>query len=602
VRTEAETIGRDANGVVLLVRRRTDSPAPDGPRQQQPNGPWPIIRRAQAALAAQKRMVWSLVAASVIVNVLGLLLPLFSMTVFDRVIPHGAMETLWALAIGLAAALVLEIAIRQARLKLGDAVMQNVSLSMQGELVARQLTAGPGDQPRGSGGLLQPAQDIDAIAGVAPSLLVGLAVDLPFFVLMMILIGSIGGSVVIAPLVGAVALGAIHLGAHAMARRAGFEHGGLVRRQQQLLIDALATRERIRLTGAAPRLLAHFERAADDAGYAGHRLRYWNGIAAQASAVVVQLVVAATIVIGAMQISSAAMTLGALTACMLLVSRSMLPLSGLIGLGFRVMQLIDAAGHASRLISAEPEAGGDARGRAAARIDGAISFANVSFAYPGEDRPSLSRITFSIRPGERIGLIGKSGCGKSSLLRLIVRLHEPQEGRIGLDDHDIRQLDPTALRRAVALMPQESALIDGTLRENLLLGLPPVDDAMFERVVRMSGAQEIAARRPEGYGLQVGPGGHRLSAGERQCVSLARALMGAPRLLLLDEPTSAFDNSHEQRLVQELRSLDPGTGMVIATHRMALLGLVDRVIWLDGGRIIADGPKDEVFRRHGIAA
>jgi ATP-binding cassette subfamily C protein LapB len=151
-------------------------------------------------------------------------------------------------------------------------------------------------------------------------------------------------------------------------------------------------------------------------------------------------------------------------------------------------------------------------------------------------------------------------------------------------------------------MPQDSALMDGSLKDNLLLGLPRVDDALFDRTVRMTGVHDIAARRPEGYSLQVGPGGQRLSAGERQCVSLARTLMGEPRLLLLDEPTSAFDNSHEQRLVAELKALPEGVGMIIATHRMALLGLVDRVIWLDGGRIVADGPRDEIFRRHGLAA
>lgn len=608
VAVAAKDLAGGASGTIFRIGREAASPsdrskasASQGAEVPQASA-GPVVRRMVTALLAQRKLLVSLVVSSILINLLGLFMPMFSMTVFDRVIPHGAMETLWALALGITAALVLEMAIRHARLKLGDAVVQNISQSVQGELAARQLTAPSADLPRQSGGLIQPASELDAMAQITPSLVAGFLVDLPFFILMLLLIASLGGAVVMAPVVGCVLLVGIHVLAHAMAHRASRVQGPLTRRQQQHLIDMIVAQERIRLTGAAGAMLARFEQTQDDAGYASHQVRYWHGFAAQASAVVVQLVVVATIVVGALQVTSAAMTLGALTACMLLVSRSMLPLAGLVGLSFKVLQLIQAAGQVGRHLTAEPEAGGGESGLAAQKIQGRIELSGVGFTYPGEDRAALQNINLTIRPGERVGLVGKSGCGKSTLLRLLVRLDDAGEGRIKLDEREIRQYDPATLRQVIGLMPQETALTEGTLQDNLLLGLPQVDEALFESVTRLTGVHAIAAQRPQGYSLSVGPNGQRLSMGERQCVSLARTLMGQPRLLLLDEPTSAFDNGHEQRLVNELRQLPQDMGMIIATHRMALLGLVDRVIWIDCGRVVADGPRDEVFKRHGLAA
>jgi ATP-binding cassette, subfamily C, bacterial LapB len=601
-------LARGAVGQIFRVERRGITRDTSGkPQGRVADGttkpsPAPVVQRIAHTLTARKRLLASLVISSILINLLGLLLPMFSMTVFDRVIPHAAMETLWALALGITAALVLELALRHARLKISDAVSQSISHGLQGELAARQLTTSPANVPKHSGGLIQPVSELDGMAVIAPSLVVGVAVDLPFFLLMMALIGSLSGPIVIAPLVGAVLLVAFHVLAHAMAHRSSTEQAGLARRQQQHLIDMVTAQERIRLTGAAGYLLARFEQTADDVGFANHQVRYWHGMAAQASAIIVQLVVVTTIVIGVLQVNAAAMTIGALTACMLLVSRSMMPLSTLVGLVFRVLQLLQSAGQTASHLTAEPQAGGDQQATSARRIEGRIDFAGVAFSYPGEDRAALQNLNFTIRPGERIGIIGKSGCGKSTLLRLMVRLADAHEGRIKLDDRDLRQYDPTTIRQAIGLMPQDAPLTDGTLQDNLLLGLGNVDQSVFESVCHLTGVHDIAARRPQGYSLQVGPGGQRLSVGERQCVSLARTLMGQPKVLLLDEPTSAFDNGHEQRLVSELRQLPADIGIVIATHRMAMLSLVDRVIWIDGGRIVADGPKDEIFKRHGLAA
>jgi ATP-binding cassette, subfamily C, bacterial LapB len=530
------------------------------------------------------------------------MLPMFSMAVFDRVIPHAAFETLWALALGVTVALGVEMALRNARLKLQDAVAQGLGVGLQCEAMGRQLHARTPDLPRQSGGLIQPVNDLDTIANLSPAIIVSALVDLPFFFIMVVLIASIGGVVALAPILGTLGLVAIHAFAHHMSHRTSRAHGAIARRQHQMLIDTIAAQERIRVTNASGVFLSRFEQTADDCAFTSHEIRYWHGLAAQLSAVLVQGVVVATIVIGVFQINAAAMTIGALSACILLVNRSMMPVSIVTGLAFRLMQVLETAAPVSAMLNATLEAGG-ADGRSLpTRIKGDVTFADVTFTYPGEDKPALKGISFTMKPGERIGLVGKSGCGKSSLLRMIVRLNEPTEGRMKLDERDIRQYDPAMLRRCIGFMPQDSTLIDGTLQDNLVLGLAAVDPDRFERICRMTGVHDIAARHPSGFNLQVGPGGQRLSAGERQCVSLARTLMGEPDLLLLDEPTSAFDNGHEQKIVAELRQLPSSTGMVIATHRTALLAIVDRIIWIDGGRIVADGAREDIFKRHGLAA
>jgi ATP-binding cassette subfamily C protein LapB len=560
-----------------------------------------VWRHLRKELGASSGRLRQLAIASLLINLSGLLLPLFSMAVFDRIIPHSAMETLWALALGVTAALLLELALRNARLKLFDAVGQSTSQGLQGLAMSKLLHAPVSDLPAQSGAAVQPLHELDQLAMLTPQLIVSLAVDVPFFVLLMILIGSIGGPVVIAPLVGMFLLVLLHALAHVMAHRSALAHGGLTRRLQQFAIDGVAAQERIRLTGSGPRMLACFEQTADETGYAAHRARYWHGLAAQGSAVVTQLVIVITIVIGVFRIESAAMTIGALSACILLVNRSMMPISIATGMTFRLVQILQSSGALAGILNLKPEAGGDRSLSEAGEISGHLSLQQVNFRYPGETQTALSNVSFTMKPGERIGIIGKAGCGKSTLLRLIARLYEPDDGRLRLDHRDIRQFDPGLVRRAIAYMPQDAQLIDGTLDENLTLGLAAVDKAMFARIATVCGVHGFASRHPEGYSLQVGPGGRRLSGGERQCVSLARALMGSPKIVMLDEPTAALDNMLEAKIVADIAGIIGDSGLIVATHRLPALELVDRIIWIEDGRIIADGPKAELFQRLGLS-
>ena len=248
------------------------------------------------------------------------------------------------------------------------------------------------------------------------------------------------------------------------------------------------------------------------------------------------------------------------------------------------------------VLNAPMERAGDSGFAGTRAILGKLDFINVGFTYPGSPSPSLNAITLSIRPGERIGIIGRVGSGKSTLLRLIVRLLETNEGAIQLDDRDIRQYAPRDIRRQIAYMRQDSSLFDDTLRANLFFGLDQPDQRLVDHALAISGVAQFASKNAEGFGFRVGPRGERLSGGERQAVGLARAMIGDPKMLLLDEPTAAMDNTIERQIINGIAPWLNGKTLIVATHRAALLDLVDRVILMQDGRIVADGPKDQVLR------
>lgn len=596
-RVEADVLAKAATGALFRIARKTTDPAAGEALSARA-----ALRFFAPLMLGQRRALLTLVLAGWLINLLGMALPFFSMAVFDRIIPHAAYETLFALGAGTALALALEFALRNARLHLFDSVGQKIALEVQEKLAGRVLFARIDDLPRVPAPLLQALPEADSLAHGLPQMAVGAAVDLPFFLVLLLVVGSLGGPVMLVPLLGALALLGLHICAHAMSLRAHVESAQTARRQSQLVLESLSLRERIRTTGFAPSLFARWMRQADDLGFAAHKSRLWQGLAVQGSAVLAQAILVGTLIVGVFQIGDSAMTVGGLSACTLLINRIIMPVSQLIGMAVRCLQVARTLSAHLPLIEAEPEAGSDPHAAPVESLSPRFDLRGISFRHAGETRRALSDVSLTIHPGERIGIIGKTGCGKSSLLKLMVRLHAPEAGTMLLGGQDITQFDPASLRRLVSLMPQETALFEGSLEDNLTAGMSDVARARFEAVCRLSGVQELAGLHPSGFSLPVAPNGRNLSGGERQSIALARALMPQSALYVLDEPTAAIDNTLEARIIAELPAVTQGAGLIIATHRLPLLKLVDRVIWLEGGRVVADGPRAEVFARLGLAA
>lgn len=606
----AEVVDRDflaAGRPVAIYRvRPSEAAAPRGPVQEPVRS---IVAEALRCILQRRRGSFArLVAAAVAGNVLLLAVPVFSMAVYDRVLPHLAIETLWALAGGAALALAADLTLRVVRLHLGDAVGAAAAVHVQGLLMRRLLYSVPSAAPRRSGPLVQALREVERFCMSLPEGLVAAFVDLPLLILLLVLLATISPAVAAVACLGAIIVGGLQAAACILAEMRSAPAAREARRQADLLTETLDASAAVKLLGLEPRRLAAWERLTDSAVYEAHRARFWSGFSAQASLIGSQAITVGVMIAAVHEIAASVMTVGALAAASMLVARIVAPLSR-IASGLHGLSRNRAALEPVRAVLELPqERAGDSSPSGERRFRGAVALSDVRLDVEAALAPVLHPTTLAFAPGERIALVGRIGSGKTSLLRLIARLAEPTGGTLAYDGVDSRLWDPRALRSGIGLMTQDTALFDDTLYGNLAPGGAVAAPGGVERIAALVGIDEIAARRPNGFETRVGARGENLSGGERQSVLLARTLAADPAVLLLDEPTAAMDTVSEARVIRALREWlgpsAPATGaqeasppktLVVATHRLSLLDLVDRVIWLEGGRVVADGPKSVVL-------
>ncbi|WDR01586.1 ATP-binding cassette domain-containing protein [Devosia algicola] len=536
-----------------------------------------------------------LLAAAFLSNMLLVVLPLFITAVYDRVVPYGAYETLSALCMGVIIVFAVDIGLRMARVNLLEAIGVSISLRLQRLFYRKLLRAPLAKNTKIASGVTALLHEVDGASLTMPALMVSLLADLPFVVIMLTLVAHLGGIVVMVPLMGVMLVAIVTAIGAGRARRAATVSHGLRVKVQDQAIESTAMLATIKVARAEGALIGRWAEATDAAAFAAHSARQTSAWSGQISLVATQMVIAFTVVVGAIQIGAGEMTLGNLAACVLLVGRIIAPANTIVSSTGSLLNMRVAIGGFFAVIDRAEESGGDEKLLAARPLKGQIDLHGVCFSYPGVAKRSVDGVNIAIAPGERIGIIGRNGCGKSSLLKLLPRLYEADSGNILFDGNDARQLAPQQLRRHISLMAQDTVLMHDSLRANICLGLDRVDPADFERAVTLSGVAEFARLHPEGYSANVGPRGEFLSGGERQAVGLARAILNDPRILLLDEPTAAMDSTAETGLIRNLPAFLVGRTVILATHRMQLLTLVDRLIWMDQGRIVADGPKAQIL-------
>jgi ATP-binding cassette subfamily C protein LapB len=435
-----------------------------------------------------------------------------------------------------------------------------------------------------------------------PQLVTGALVDLPFLLIVFALLWVNGGAVVLAPVAGIGVLMALHhwtsLGSEAEQKRST----ALLQLQTNRLNEAVEVLETIKSTRTELRVLNRFERIFDEYSYSTHIVRLYQGLAAYANVTIGQMMVAVVLMIGAYEVSAGNMTIGGLSTCSLLVGRVIGPIGQLITAVHRTIQsraLLKALASETRYHS---ETAGDESGTLRTPDQCALRLQSVAFSYAGQTTRQIDNLTINIQRGERIAIVGRSGSGKSTLLRLIARLAECDRGSILLDGFDVRQYEPSDLRRALGYMGQTAGIVEDSLMRNLTLGQSEIDPNRFDEIMKLTGVSDFAATHPQGFGMNVGPRGERLSGGERQSVALARILLASPKVLLLDEPTASMDTMLEARLVRNLGNFIGDRTLIVATHRAPVLQLVDRLIWLEAGKIMADGSKADVLKRMSGAA
>ena len=592
--TPAELAARYA-GVTLFVRPhfRFDSRAPEVRSTRRGHWFW-------SAISAQRFVYRDVLAAAALVNVFALAFPIFSMNVYDRVVPNQAIETLWALAIGIALVLCADLWLRSLRSRFVDEASARIDVALSATLLERVLGLKMAHRPESVGSFASQLRGFEQVRDFIASGTVTALIDLPFTLLF------IGVMVWLSPWLAlpvVLVFGLIVVIGWVLQHRLHQLSETTWQASAQrnaTLIESLTGLETIKTQGAEGVIQAKWERNNLFLARMNVRMRALSSTAMYGTAWLTQGVSVAVIVIGVYLINERQLTMGALIAASMLAGRALAPAGQVVGLLMQYQGARTALESLDKLMAKPVERPSVAEGAAPfiqrRELNGEIELRNVRFAYPGRDDAALDGVSFRIAPGERVALIGRVGSGKSTIQRLVMGLYEPSTGEVLLDGVDVRQLDPADVRRNIAYVSQDVLLFHGSLRDNISFGLPHADDAAVVAAAEIAGLHEFVNRHPRGFDMAVGERGESLSGGQRQAVGIARAVLHNAPLLFLDEPSSAMDFSTEALVTQRLSAFAQGKTVLLVTHRTSLLSLVERVIVIDNGRVVADGPRERIMQ------
>ena len=561
--------------------------------------PWDTKARGHwfwSELYKVRRDFGPVLTASLLINLLALALPLFSMNVYDRVIPNRAVSTLWVLALGVGIAFVLDYALRRARTKVLDGVGHDLDLKLSQKIFSRILAAPLAERKGQTGNLVARVSEFSIVRDFFASTTIVLIVDLAFLVLFVALIAYIAGWLAMVPLVAMAIMAVLGIRLQRQVVRAAIEAQADYGLQQTLLVESVAGMETLKSVAGEGAMLGRWRKLAELGAHSQNRLRDISSQAIGLASSFQQVSNIALIVGGYYLFDAGKITMGAIIAIVMLSSRSLAPAGQLAFLLTRGQQARQTLDSIQRLWE-----GADERRQGSASLtphvrSANIRFEGVEFTYPEASAPSLSGINLSIAPGDRIAIIGRVASGKSTLGRIVCGLYQPSGGAMLVDGIDSQQYRPQELRSAFRFVGQDAGLFSGTIKDNLQLGADIVSDEDMLAALRHVGADQFLSREAGGFDRTVGEAGNRLSGGQRAFLTLARALVSPARLLYLDEPTGAMDSETEKLFVERLsQSLTPDQTLLISTHRPALFSICNRLIVLDKGRIVADGPRDEVI-------
>jgi ATP-binding cassette subfamily C protein LapB len=595
-----EMQGQDAEG--RPVRLAADS----GPRcLQLPSRSRGGVPERPRAAALLRRAMWArkgpfadAVLATVLVSLLTLATSLYSMQVFDRVIPNQGFDTLWVLTVGVGLAILLELMLKVVRSRLVDRAANDVDHELSRWFFERMQGIRMEARPPSVGTLASQIKGFEMVRGVLTSTSLFVLADVPFAGLFVVVIALVGGPVALVPLVFlplALVVGLMFQGAVQRHTRRNLTASN---RKAGLLVEAVDAAESLKAQGGEWAVQRRWNGLVEEAADSDQRTRDLTALSQNLSMALQQFGYVGIMAVGAWLVATNRMTSGALLACSILGSRAMAPIVQLPGVMVQ-WALARAALDGLEQVVALPNEADDAHvALAPESLDGGLVFERVGFVYGRATQSALEVERLVIRPGERVGMIGPIGSGKSTLLKLASGLYRPAQGRVLLGGVDMATLSPSVIREAVGYLPQEARLFSGTLRDNLLLGMPdPGEDAILAAAKR-TGLIELVLGQPAGLALEITEGGRGVSGGQKQLIALTRLLLARPRVWLLDEPTGSMDSGTEARVVQLLRELaEEGVTMVVTTHKTALLPLLDRLLVLTGGRVQLDGPRDPVLAR-----
>ncbi|WP_332738602.1 type I secretion system permease/ATPase [Hydrogenophaga sp.] len=550
----------------------------------------------RSVLAQWRTYMWVGVS-SLVANGLVILTSFYSMQVYDRVIPNNAFATLWALSIGVGLIYFFDLIMRVLRAYMIDHAGKKLDFEISSRLFEQVLGLRLVNRPASAGVFANHLNDFESIRDFFTSLTLTAVIDFPFVFLYLAAIAFMGGHLVwvpllIMPLMLGIALalqGPIDRAVRTSMQASAQKHG--------MLIEVLAGIETVKLTASEGVFQGTWERAVRSIAQASMKSKLISTTGLSVVNFLQSISSVVLMIAGVYLISMQQLSMGGLIACSILTSRALAPCSQLASLLSRWKQTRISMDTVAQIFQRPVERPAGKSFLVRDTIDGSVELHDVNFAHAGSALPALTHLSLRIQAGERVAIIGRSGSGKSTLAKLVAGLYEPSSGAVLVGGADTRQLDPQQLRRAIGCVPQDPFLFNGTVRENIAYGGEASDDAALLEAARQAGVDEFVKVHPQGYDMPVGERGCRLSGGQRQAVVLARALIRPRQLLLLDEPSSSLDHVAEQFLRERLKTRIPGETLMLITHRLGMLDLVDRVIVMHGGQVVIDGPRDAVLQQ-----
>ncbi len=533
--------------------------------------------------------------ATIAINLLVLVGPLFFMNVYDRVVPNLAYDTLWVLAVGVVVGYIFEFILKVLRSNFTDRANKNINTIVTSRLMQKIMEMRLEDRPDSSGALINHMREFESLQDFFSAVSLLTVIDLPFMILFLVVVLFIGGPVVFLPIVAIIILlSGIAIMQVSVKKFSMLNHQSNVEKNAHL-VEMITGIEAIKMAVAENRMLQIWEKVIAYSSEVATNSKKITTLAVNFATFVSHLVSVTLIVWGVYLIGQNALTMGGLIACNILIGRSMSFVMQIASLMTRYQQALVSLKVLNHLMDLPSERNTSTSLIEFGDLPSSIELTKVTFSYKGAHLPTIDDVSLTINPGEKVGIIGNMGSGKSTLARLFCGLYTPTAGAVKFGGVDLRRLDMSEFRTRVSFLPQDPMLFHGSIRENIALGSIHIPDQLVVRAAWVAGVHEFVQHTPEGYAMQVGEKGQNLSGGQRQAVALARALLHDPDVLILDEPTANIDGATEARIKSRLKKVMANKTIIINMHRMSLLELTTRLIVVQDGKIVADGPTKEVY-------
>ncbi|RXJ69798.1 type I secretion system permease/ATPase [Halarcobacter ebronensis] len=540
------------------------------------------------------KIYYLVIIAAILINLFVIAVPLFTMNVYDRVLPNKAVDTLWVLVTGIAIVLIFDFILKLLRAYFIEQAGQRADTRMSSKIFDQLLNIKLNVKPSSTGMFVSRLQSFESVREFFTSATITAIVDLPFVFLFIGIIFYIGGPLGFVSLATVIISILFSYFMQKPLKETILKSAKEDQIKQTVLTEAVTGLEIIKSVRAQNRMKTHWDKSISQTAYYGNKSHYLAQIVTYFVSFISQFSSIGIVAAGVLLANEGDITMGAIIAAMILNGRVISPVSQIVGMIVRLDRTMISLNNIDEIMKMPVERENQRHYLSRPDLDGDIIFKDVSFSYKEQNFKVLKNINLKIKKGEKVGIIGKIGSGKSTIAKLLMNLYEPTEGSILIDSTELRQIDPADLRRAIGYVPQEPFLFMGTIKDNITIGDQFATDEEILRASKISGVHDFLGKHQSGYDLQVGERGDGLSGGERQSVTLARALVSNPNILILDEPTNSMDDLSEEAFKSKLADIVKDKTVIIITHRPSILSIIDRLIVIDDGRIIADGPKQKV--------